>query len=146
MGEALQKLSEEDPTFRVGTDENTGQTVIWGMGELHLEVLIDRMQREFKVQAKIGRPRVAYRESISRAVPKLDYRYVKQTGGRGQFAHIVLALEPGEKGSGIAFENKITRRLHPARVHPGRGEGRPGGLRRRCAGGLSRDRCEGAVD
>jgi elongation factor G len=118
MGEALQKLSEEDPTFRVGSDENTGQTVIWGMGELHLEVLIDRMQREFKVQAKIGRPRVAYRESISRAVPKLDYRYVKQTGGRGQYAHIVLAIEPGEKGSGIAFENKISGGAVPREYIP----------------------------
>ena len=107
MSEALQKLSEEDPTFRVGTDENTGQTVIWGMGELHLEVLVDRMLREFKVQAKIGRPRVAYRESISRAVPKVEYRHVKQTGGRGQYAHVVLSIEPAEPGSGILFEDKV---------------------------------------
>jgi elongation factor G len=107
MGEALHKLAEEDPTFRVGTDENTGQTLIRGMGELHLEVLLDRMQREFKVQAKIGRPRVAYRESIRNPVPEIDYRYVKQTGGRGQYGHVVLSLEPGEPGSGIVFENKI---------------------------------------
>ncbi len=107
MGEALRKLSEEDPTFRVGADENTGQTVISGMGELHLEVLVDRMLREFKVQANIGRPRVAYRESISRPVPKSDYRYVKQTGGHGQYGHVVLRLEPGEPGSGVVFENKI---------------------------------------
>lgn len=107
MAEALKKLSEEDPTFRVGTDENTGQTVIWGMGELHLEVLIDRMQREFKVQARIGRPRVAYRESISRVVEKVDYRHVKQTGGHGQFGHVVLKLEPGEAGSGVVFEDEI---------------------------------------
>ena len=107
MGEALHKLAEEDPTFRVGTDENTGQTLIRGMGELHLEVLLDRMQREFKVQAKIGRPRVAYRESIRKPVPEIDYRYVKQTGGRGQYGHVVLSLEPGEAGSGIVFENKI---------------------------------------
>jgi elongation factor G len=107
MAEALQKLSEEDPTFRVGTDENTGQTVIWGMGELHLEVLVDRMMREFKVQAKIGRPRVAYRESISRAVPKVEYRHVKQTGGRGQYAHVVISVEPAEPGSGIIFEDKV---------------------------------------
>lgn len=104
---ALKKLSEEDPTFRVGVDENTGQTLISGMGELHLEVLLDRMQREFKVQANIGRPRVAFRESIRRAVPEIEQRYVKQTGGRGQFAHVVLSLTPGEAGSGIQFEDKI---------------------------------------
>jgi elongation factor G len=107
MSEALHKLSEEDPTFRVGTDENTGQTLIRGMGELHLEVLLDRMMREFKVQANIGRPRVAYRESIRRKVNDIDYRFVKQTGGRGQFAHVVLELEPAEAGAGIEFENKI---------------------------------------
>jgi elongation factor G len=107
MGEALRKLAEEDPTFRVGADENTGQTVISGMGELHLEVLVDRMLREFKVQAKIGRPRVAYRESISRPVAKSDYRYVKQTGGHGQYGHVVLRLEPGLPGSGVVFENKV---------------------------------------
>lgn len=107
MSGALHKLSEEDPTFRVGVDENTGQTMIWGMGELHLEVLVDRMLREFKVQAKVGRPRVAYRESIRREVHKSEYRYVKQTGGRGQFGHVVLALDPGEPGSGIVFESTI---------------------------------------
>ena len=107
MGDALKKLGEEDPTFRVGTDEDTGQTMIWGMGELHLEVLIDRMRREFKVQTNIGRPRVAYKESIRKSVPEVDYRYVKQTGGRGHFAHIVLALEPGEAGSGIEFTNQV---------------------------------------
>ncbi len=108
MSEALKKLAEEDPTFRVGSDEETGQTVISGMGELHLEVLVDRMMREFKVQANIGRPRVAYRESISRPVEEVDYRYVKQTGGRGQYGHVVLAIEPAQAGSGISFEDKIT--------------------------------------
>ncbi len=107
MSGALHKLSEEDPTFRVGVDEDTGQTMIWGMGELHLEVLVDRMLREFKVQARVGRPRVAYRESIRREVHKSEYRYVKQTGGRGQFGHVVLALDPGEPGSGIVFESTI---------------------------------------
>jgi len=107
MGDALHKLTEEDPTFRVGADENTGQTVIWGMGELHLEVLVDRMQREFKVQATIGRPRVAYRESISRSRPKIVFRYVKQSGGHGQFAHVVLSMEPAKAGSGILFEDDI---------------------------------------
>ena len=107
LSEALRKLSEEDPTFRVGNDENTGQTLIWGMGELHLEVLLDRMVREFKVQAKVGRPRVAYRESIRREVLDVDFRYVKQTGGRGQFAHVVLSLEPAAPGDGIVFESKV---------------------------------------
>jgi elongation factor G len=108
MGEALKKLAEEDPTFRVGVDDETGQTVISGMGELHLEVLVDRMLREFKVQANIGKPRVAYRESITRPVPKAEMRYIKQTGGHGQYGHVVLALEPGEAGSGVVFENDIS--------------------------------------
>jgi elongation factor G len=107
MGNALHKLSEEDPTFRVRSDETTGQTVISGMGELHLEILVDRMLREFKVQATVGRPRVAYNESITRTVDHLDYRHVKQSGGRGQFAHVVIKLEPGVPGSGIGFESAI---------------------------------------
>jgi elongation factor G len=107
MGEALRKLSEEDPTFRVRSDENTGQTIISGMGELHLDILVDRMLREFRVQANIGKPRVAYRESITRPVPKVDHKYAKQSGGRGQYGHVVISLEPGERGSGIIFENKI---------------------------------------
>jgi elongation factor G len=118
MSEALHKLSEEDPTFRVGVDENTGQTMIWGMGELHLEVLVVRMLREFKVQARIGRPRVAYRESISRAVPEIDQRYVKQTGGKGHFAHVVMSLEPGDPGSGIVFENRIKGGVIPSEFIP----------------------------
>lgn len=108
MGEALRKLSEEDPTFRVNTDEATGQTIIRGMGELHLDVLVDRMLREFKVHANIGKPRVAYRETISRPVNKVDYRYVKQTGGKGQYGHVVINMEPTERGKGILFESKIT--------------------------------------
>jgi len=107
MAEALRKLSEEDPTFRVRSDEETGQTIISGMGELHLEVLVDRMLREFRVQGRVGRPQVAYRESITRRVEKAECRYIKQTGGRGQYGHAVLALEPGEPGSGILFENGI---------------------------------------
>lgn len=107
MSTALNKLAEEDPTFRVGVDENTGQTMIWGMGELHLEVLIVRLLREYKVQARIGRPRVAYRESISKPVPKVVHRYVKQTGGKGHFAHVVIKLERGEPGSGIIFEGQV---------------------------------------
>src|SRR5687767_7220742 len=107
MGEALRKLAEEDPTFRVRSDENTGQTIISGMGELHLDILVDRMLREFRVQANIGKPRVAYRESITRPVAKVDHKYVKQSGGHGQYGHVVISLEPGERGSGILFVNKI---------------------------------------
>ncbi len=132
LSEALHKLSEEDPTFRVGADENTGQTLIWGMGELHLEVLVDRMKREFNVQAKIGRPRVAYRESIQREVSEVEYRYVKQTGGRGQFGHVVLAIEPADPGSDIVFEDKtrggvIPREYIPA-VEKGVREAAEGGV------------------
>jgi elongation factor G len=107
LSQALHKLAEEDPTFRVRSDENTGQTIIAGMGELHLDVLVERMRREFNVHANVGRPRVAYRESITRPVAKLDYRYVKQSGGRGQYGHVVFAREPGAPGSGVVFENKI---------------------------------------
>jgi elongation factor G len=107
MAGALQKLAEEDPTFHVRSDQDTGQTIISGMGELHLEVLVDRMLREFRVQARVGRPQVAYRESITRPVERAEYRYVKQTGGRGQYGHVLLELEPGEIGSGIIFENDI---------------------------------------
>jgi elongation factor G len=107
MSEALRKLSEEDPTFHVRADQETGQTIISGMGELHLEVLVDRMLREFRVQARVGRPQVAYRESITRVVPKAEYRYIKQTGGRGQYGHVVFEIEPAELGTGIVFEDDI---------------------------------------
>ena len=113
LGVALQKLAEEDPTFRVRSDEDTGQTIISGMGELHLEVIVDRMMREFRVQANIGRPRVAYHESIRKVVDKVEYRHVKQSGGRGQFAHVVLKMEPGEPGSGITFSTKIVGGVIP---------------------------------
>lgn len=107
MGEALRKLAEEDPTFRVNSDENTGQTIIRGMGELHLDIIVDRLVREFKVQANVGAPRVAYRESITKPVKEVNYKYAKQSGGKGQYGHVVFSLEPGERGSGIVFENKI---------------------------------------
>lgn len=107
MGEALRKLAEEDPTFRVNSDEATAQTVIRGMGELHLDIIVDRLLREFKVQANIGTPRVAYRESITKPVKEVNYKYAKQSGGKGQYGHVVFSLEPGERGSGIVFENKI---------------------------------------
>jgi elongation factor G len=118
MSEALHKLSEEDPTFRVRVDEETGQTIISGMGELHLEILIDRMLREFRVQARIGKPQVAYRETITRPVEKAEYRYIKQTGGRGQYGHVILTLEPGEPGSGIVYENKTVGGVIPKEYLP----------------------------
>ncbi len=118
MADALRKLSEEDPTFRVHVDENTGQTIISGMGELHLEVLVDRMMREFRVQANVGKPKVAYRESITRPVPEVNYRYVKQTGGRGQYGHVVISLEPCERGSGVIFEEKIVGGVIPREFIP----------------------------
>jgi len=104
MGEALRRLAEEDPTFRVRSDENTGQTLIAGMGELHLEVLVDRMLREYRVQANVGRPKVAYRETITKPV-KIQGRFVRQSGGRGQYGDVWLELEPREKGAGFEFEN-----------------------------------------
>ena len=109
LGTAIQRLAEEDPTFQVRTDEETGQTIISGMGELHLEVLVDRMRREFRVEANIGRPQVAYRETIRKKVEKVDYTHKKQTGGAGQYARVVINLEPtGGDGGGYEFENKIT--------------------------------------
>jgi elongation factor G len=107
MGVALRALAEEDPTFRIRTDDQTGQTILYGMGELHLEVLIDRMLREFKVAANIGRPRVAYRETVANPVHDVHGRFVRQTGGRGQYGHVVLDIEPLEPGSGIEFEEAI---------------------------------------
>ncbi|MCI0398445.1 MAG: elongation factor G [Chloroflexi bacterium] len=107
MGMALKALAEEDPTFQVRVDEQTGQTILYGMGELHLEVLVDRMLREFKVAANVGKPRVAYRETITRPVEKVEGRFIRQTGGRGQYGHVILALEPLEPGSGFVFENAI---------------------------------------
>ncbi len=106
MGEALQKLSEEDPTFRVRVDHETGETIVSGMGELHLEVFIERMQREFKVGAKIGQPQVAYREAITVAA-RGDGRFVRQSGGRGQYGHAVIEMQPGEPGTGFVFEDKV---------------------------------------
>ena len=105
MGIALQKLAEEDPTFRVRTDEETGQTIIGGMGELHLEIIVDRLLREFKVEANVGAPQVAYRETITKPVD-VEYKYSKQSGGRGQYGHVKLRVTPQEPGAGYIFENK----------------------------------------
>ncbi len=107
MSDSLIKLAEEDPTFQIRQDEATGQTVISGMGELHLDVLVTRLLREFKVQANVGKPRVAYREAVTKTINNFNYRYSKQTGGHGQFGHVVINLEPLENGSGVIFENKI---------------------------------------
>ncbi|MDP3774145.1 MAG: elongation factor G [Gemmatimonadales bacterium] len=104
---ALQKLSEEDPTFRVHTDPDTAQTIISGMGELHLEIIVDRMRREFKVDANVGRPQVAYRETIRHRVTDIEGRFVRQTGGRGQYGHVVINLEPAAPGAGFVFEDQI---------------------------------------
>jgi len=109
LGTAIQRLAEEDPTFQVRTDEETGQTIIAGMGELHLEVLVDRMRREFKVEANIGRPQVAYRETVTKKAQKVEYTHKKQTGGSGQFGRVIIDLEPtGGDGGGYEFENKVT--------------------------------------
>jgi elongation factor G len=118
LSRALQSLSEEDPTFRVHADEETGQTVIGGMGELHLEVLVDRMLREFRVDANVGKPQVAYRETIRKNVEKVEHRYVRQTGGRGQYGHVVLNLEPTGPGGGYEFVDKITGGVIPKEYIP----------------------------
>jgi elongation factor G len=107
LGIALQKLSEEDPTFRVHTDTETGQTIISGMGELHLEIIVDRMKREFKVEANVGRPQVAYRETVRKRVEYIEGKFIRQTGGRGQYGHVVIHLEPGQPGTGFVFEDKV---------------------------------------
>nr|MDQ3958678.1 elongation factor G [Actinomycetota bacterium] len=118
LGNALQRLSEEDPTFRVHTDDETGQTIISGMGELHLEVLVDRLIREFKVGANVGKPQVAYRETVQDPVEKAEVRYVKQTGGKGQYGHVILALEPTGPGGGYEFINKISGGRIPTEYIP----------------------------
>ena len=106
MGLALKRLSEEDPTFRIKTDSETGETIISGMGELHLEIIIDRMKREFKVGANVGRPQVAYKETIKK-IAEAEGKYIRQSGGRGQYGHVWLRVEPGERAGGFEFINEI---------------------------------------
>jgi elongation factor G len=118
LSKALQSLAEEDPTFQVHGDEETGQTVIGGMGELHLEVLVDRMLREFRVDANVGKPQVAYRETIKQPVQKVEMRYIRQTGGRGQYGHVVIDLEPTGAGGGYEFVDKITGGVIPKEYIP----------------------------
>lgn len=110
---ALAKLSEEDPTFRVQSDQETGQTIISGMGELHLEILVDRMMREFKVEANVGRPQVAYRETIRKRAEKVEGKFIRQSGGKGQYGHVVINVEPGEPGEGFVFHDKIVGGVIP---------------------------------
>ncbi|QOP40467.1 elongation factor G [Sulfurimonas marina] len=117
MGIALGKLAAEDPSFRVATDEETGQTIISGMGELHLEIIVDRMKREFKVEAEVGAPQVSYREAIRSEVDK-NYKYAKQSGGRGQYGHVVFKMKPGEAGEGLVFHNEIKGGVIPKEYVP----------------------------
>ncbi|MEM5629938.1 elongation factor G [Bacillus toyonensis] len=122
MGTALSKLSEEDPTFRAHTDQETGQTIIAGMGELHLDIIVDRMRREFKVEANVGAPQVAYRETF-RAAAKVEGKFARQSGGRGQFGHVWIEFAPNEEGKGFEFENKIVGGVVPREYIPAVGAG-----------------------
>jgi elongation factor G len=118
LGIGLQKLAYEDPSFRVHTDEETGQTIIAGMGELHLEIIVDRLRREFKVECNVGRPEVAYREAVMRRVENVDMKYSKQSGGRGQYGHVKIHLEPAERGQGLVFENDVVGGAIPKEFIP----------------------------
>ena len=117
MGAALVKLAEEDPTFRVQTDQETGQTIIAGMGELHLDIIVDRMRREFKVEANVGAPQVSYRETF-RASAKVEGKFVRQSGGRGQYGHVWIKFSPNEEGKGFEFENAIVGGVVPREYIP----------------------------
>ena len=123
LGASLHKLAEEDPTFQVRTDEETGQTVISGMGELHLEIIVDRLLREFKVDANVGKPQVAYRETIRKPVEKVVGKFIRQTGGRGQFGHVVINIEPSGPGEGYEFVEKISGGVIPKDYIPSVNEG-----------------------
>jgi elongation factor G len=123
LSTALQRLQDEDPTFRVRTDEETGQTVIAGMGELHLEIIVDRLMREFSVDANVGAPQVAYRETIRKRVEKIEGRFVRQSGGRGQYGHVYISVEPNEPGKGYEFENKTVGGSVPKEYVPAVDEG-----------------------
>ncbi|MDI6713090.1 MAG: elongation factor G [Anaerosomatales bacterium] len=118
LTQALAKLAEEDPTFRVRTDEETGQTIIAGMGELHLEIIVDRLMREFKVEANVGKPQVAYRETASKPVTNVEGKFVRQTGGRGQYGHVIINVTPQQPGEGYVFENKIVGGVVPKEYIP----------------------------
>ena len=150
LGTGLQRLAEEDPTFRVATDEETGQTLISGMGELHLEIIVDRLKREFNVDANVGRPQVAYRETAGKDVENIREKFVRQTGGSGQYADVVINLRPQEPGDGLRVQRQDHRRQDPEGVHPGgrrrhqggdglgRARGLPGRRRRRSSSSTGR--------
>jgi elongation factor G len=114
---SLQKLAQEDPSFRAHTDEESGQTIISGMGELHLEIIVDRLKREFKVESNVGKPEVAFRETITKKQDG-EYKYAKQSGGRGQYGHVLMEIEPAERGSGFVFENDIVGGVIPKEFIP----------------------------
>lgn len=135
MGIALRALAEEDPTFQIKFDDQTGQTVLYGMGELHLEVLVDRMQREFKVGANVGQPRVAYRETITRHLDRVEGRFVRQTGGHGQFGHVIVSAEPGAPGTGFEFKNATVGGVIPREYISGVEQGLREGLESGVLGG-----------
>ena len=144
MGLALQRLAKEDPSFRMNTDQESGQTIISGMGELHLEIIVDRMKREFNVEANVGKPQVAYRETI-RGTIESEGKFVRQSGGRGQYGHVWLKLEPNEQGKGYEFVNGIVGGTVPQRVHSGRRQGHQRGRRDGRDRGLSGRRRESHV-
>jgi elongation factor G len=127
LSASLAKLMDEDPTFVVNIDEETGQTIISGMGELHLEVIVDRLLREFKVKANVGKPQVAYKETISKSV-QAEGRFIRQTGGKGQYGHVVIQLEPAPRGSGFMFENKIVGAVIPKEYIPAVSKGIRGSM------------------
>lgn len=146
MGIALQRLAAEDPSFRLHTDEESGQTIISGMGELHLEIIVDRMKREFGVEANIGRPQVTYRETLRKAVKDIEGKFVRQSGGKGQYGHVVLSLEPLAAGSGFVFEDATKGGVVPREYIPSVEKGFARSHEYGCAGGLSGGGCESDPD
>ena len=144
MSIALSKLAQEDPSFRVRVDEESGQTIISGMGELHLEIIVDRMKREFNVAANVGKPQVAYRETIRKAVEQ-EGKFVRQSGGRGQYGHVWIKLEPLEAGKGYEFENAIVGGVIPREYIPAVDKGIKEQLEKWCDSRLSCCRCQGSA-
>ncbi len=142
MGMALSRLAQEDPTFKVHTDPDSGQTIISGMGELHLEIIVDRMMREYKVEANVGKPQVAYRETIRRHA-EAEGKYIRQTGGRGQYGHAKIRLEPNEPGKGYEFINDIVGGIGAEGIHQADRSGHAGGHGRRRPGRISHGRHQG---
>ena len=146
MGIALNRLAAEDPSFRVQTDEESGQTIIGGQGELHLEIIVDRMKREFGVEANVGKPQVAYRETIRKTVEDVEGKFVRQSGGKGQYGHVVFTVEPNEAGKGFRVRRCDQGRCGSSRIHSCRGKGHYGSPEPRRDGGLPRGRREGDID